>query len=201
MPANALPPKVKKPKDTFQFGGKCGKKDVLSNMYRLRKPLEINLRFFLCLEVAYQLAKFVGKDIAEFLDEVLPLLNTGAKAKTFAEYMCTKPTSKFWTHDKVRYDSYLPLKKAARKWHTRVKMREDWDNKKVPIMYRLLRIRAAQDTEFKEALLATGNLHIIEVGSNPFWSIGKDQKGQNILGKLMVRVRRELRSVRSEDSE
>ena len=111
-------------------------------MYRLRKPLEINLRFFLCLEVAYQLAKFVGKDIAEFLDEVLPLLNTGAKAKTFAEYMCTKPTSKFWTHDKVRYDSYLPLKKAARKWHTRVKMREDWDNKKVPIMYRLLRIRA-----------------------------------------------------------
>jgi predicted NAD-dependent protein-ADP-ribosyltransferase YbiA (DUF1768 family) len=198
MPATQ---KIVKPETTFKFGDKCGKGDVFSNMYRMKKPLEINGRFFLCLEVAYHLAKLVGKDIDEFLDEVLPLLNTGSKAKTFAEYMCTKPTSKFWTHDKVRYDSYLPLKKAARKWHTRVKMREDWDNKKVPIMYRLLHIRAHQDTEFKEALLATGNLHIIEVGSNPFWSIGKDQKGQNQLGKLMVRVRRDLRSVRSEQSE
>lgn len=201
MPATQ---KIVKPKTTFEFGNQCGKGDVFSNMYRMKKPLEINGRFFLCLEVAYHLTKFVGKDIAEFLDEVLPLLNTGSKAKTFAEYMCTKPTSKFWTHDKVRWDSksLKELKQAARKWHTReVRMREDWDNKKVPYMYRLLHIRAHQDTEFKEALLATGNLRIIEVGSNPFWSIGKDQKGQNQLGKLMVRVRRDLRSVRSEQSE
>ncbi len=69
----------------------------------------------------------------------------------------------------------------------------DWDSKKVEIMYVLLKYKFSQDS-FKQKLLATENIELVEGNwwGDTYWGICKG-KGENMLGKLLMRVRKELR--------
>lgn len=72
--------------------------------------------------------------------------------------------------------------------------RKDWDSVKVSVLTEIVRAKVAQHLDVKEALLATGTEEIVEVNPNDeFWGKGADGTGQNQTGKILMRVRAELR--------
>lgn len=80
-------------------------------------------------------------------------------------------------------------KRTARK----LPLRTDWDDIKVGCMYDLLKRKFAIP-EMKELLLATGDCELIEGNhwGDVYWGKVGDN-GKNILGKLLMLVREELR--------
>lgn len=73
--------------------------------------------------------------------------------------------------------------------------REDWDAVKVGLMRDLLRAKVAQHEYVRRKLLATGDRELIEDSwRDDFWGWGPNRDGQNMLGKLWMEVRAELRA-------
>ncbi len=72
------------------------------------------------------------------------------------------------------------------------KMRTDWDNVKDDIMKDVLRIKFSSDKHCLEVLMNTGDSSLIE-GSpyDGYWGWGKDKRGKNMLGKLLMEIRNE----------
>ena len=75
-----------------------------------------------------------------------------------------------------------------------VYLRPDWEEIKFEIMENLLRQKFNQP-DFKRALLNTGNIELIEGNTwgDTIWGVCKG-KGQNHLGKLLMKVRKDLQS-------
>ena len=71
-----------------------------------------------------------------------------------------------------------------------------WDLKKVDAMRDILRAKVAQHEYVRRKLLATGDRELIENSwRDDFWGWGPNRDGQNMLGKLWMEVRAELREV------
>ena len=73
-----------------------------------------------------------------------------------------------------------------------VALREDWEDVKLGIMYRLVK-RKFEDPELAQQLRATGTAILIEGNwwGDTFWGVSGGT-GENHLGKILMRVRREL---------
>ena len=70
---------------------------------------------------------------------------------------------------------------------------KDWSKIKVNRMHNVLRAKFS-DRELMYKLLDTGDSILIENSkSDAFWGIGKNQKGKNMLGVLLMRVREEIK--------
>lgn len=79
--------------------------------------------------------------------------------------------------------------------------RADWDAVKVDIMRGILRAKAAQHEYVRRKLLATGDRTLIENSwRDDFWGWGADRAGRNMLGKLWMEVRAELRAADEDQS-
>jgi ribA/ribD-fused uncharacterized protein len=64
-------------------------------------------------------------------------------------------------------------------------------------MYRAVRRKFELHPELKDMLLATGDEDIAETAPHDsYWGIGRDGSGQNRLGKIIERIRDELRAGR-----
>ena len=73
-------------------------------------------------------------------------------------------------------------------------LRSDWEKVKLSVMYKALLAKFSQHKDLKDLLLQTGNRELIEHTSNDsYWGDGGDGRGQNNLGKLLMRVRNVLR--------
>ena len=72
-------------------------------------------------------------------------------------------------------------------------LREDWHEIKLQVMEDLL-WQKFQEPELKAKLLATGDIPIVEINTwnDTFWGQCKG-KGQNNLGKLLMKIRETLR--------
>lgn len=74
--------------------------------------------------------------------------------------------------------------------------RPDWDEVKVGIMRDILRAKADQHEYVRRKLLATGDRELIEDSwRDDVWGWGPNKDGQNLLGKLWMEVRAELRGL------
>ena len=74
-------------------------------------------------------------------------------------------------------------------------MRPDWHQMKDQVMCRAVRRKFELHPELKAMLLATGNEELIESApTDTYWGVGRDGAGQNNLGKMIVRIRDELRA-------
>ena len=81
----------------------------------------------------------------------------------------------------------------------RGKRRKDWDDVKVDIMREIIRAKAAQHEYVRRKLLATGDRELVENSwRDDFWGWGPNKDGQNVLGKLWMEVRAELRGVNTQ---
>jgi len=68
----------------------------------------------------------------------------------------------------------------------------DWGSKKVAVLEEILRAKVAQHPEAQEALRKSGNEDIIEDSPEDyFWGEGADGSGQNMLGRLWMKIRSE----------
>lgn len=73
-------------------------------------------------------------------------------------------------------------------------MRKDWDIVKDDLMRKALRMKVEQNPDVKASLLGTGDRVIVENSPrDSYWANGSDGKGLNMLGKLWMELREELR--------
>lgn len=69
----------------------------------------------------------------------------------------------------------------------------EWNDVKVEVMLDIIRKKAKQHEYVRRKLLETGSREIIEDSwRDSFWGWGPNKDGQNMLGKLWMRVRADL---------
>lgn len=76
----------------------------------------------------------------------------------------------------------------------KVPLRKDWESVKIGVMRQALMAKFTQHSELRELLLSTGDNSLIEsTASDVYWGDGGDGSGKNMLGRLLMEIRRELR--------
>ena len=78
-----------------------------------------------------------------------------------------------------------PRQRGVREW-----VRKGWESVKDDVMYRALYYKFIQHENLLLLLLGTGNLDLIEHSPyDSYWGDGPDGRGQNKLGRLLMRLR------------
>lgn len=102
--------------------------------------------------------------------------------------------------DRPRFNDILQAptvalaRKHGRGWLKR--KRSDWPQVRTTVMTRALYTQAQIYPDFAEALLATGDRSIVEISQyDYFWGVGRDQRGDNHYGKILMKLRDKLREV------
>lgn len=73
------------------------------------------------------------------------------------------------------------------------KRRTDWDEVKVDIMTDLNRAKMEQNEDARECLKSSGSKTLVENSPVDFyWGCGVDGKGENVMGKILMKIREEL---------
>jgi N-glycosidase YbiA len=99
--------------------------------------------------------------------------------------------------DPKEYDAIHQAVKAndARLLGQKVQMREHWDDiHKDRVMEECVRAKFLQHKDLRDQLMATGEEELIE--DSPvdwYWGCGADGTGKNTLGKILMKIRKELR--------
>jgi ribA/ribD-fused uncharacterized protein len=76
-----------------------------------------------------------------------------------------------------------------------------WDEFKVEIMRDILRAKVTQHEYVRRKLLATGDRELVENSwRDDFWGWGPTQDGANMLGKLWMEIRAEIRAKDTHDN-
>lgn len=117
-------------------------------------------------------------------------LEDGIYANVEAAFQASKTDNPEERAEVRKQNSPTMAKRKGRK----VTLRPDWDQVKLEIMHDLVRQKFTRHPELKEKLLATGEEELIE-GNNwndRFWGVSKGQ-GQNHLGKILMKIRAEVR--------
>lgn len=85
----------------------------------------------------------------------------------------------------------------AKRLGRQVKLRPDWEQIKQQVMYEVCSAKFTQNKELGEKLLATGDRELIEGNfwNDRYWGVC-DGFGANNLGKILMRIRKELREQR-----
>lgn len=98
-------------------------------------------------------------------------------------------------NDEQTKDAFIGLTAGkAKRLGKKIALRPDWENIKLDVMYRILQAKFSHDA-LRDGLLSTGDQELVE-GNNwydDFWGVHTPGKGQNHLGKLLMRVRSEIR--------
>lgn len=75
------------------------------------------------------------------------------------------------------------------------KLRRDWESVKVAVMREAVRAKFTQHPELRELLLGTGDAKLVEHTENDdYWGDGGDGRGKNMLGRILMQLRGELRA-------
>lgn len=74
-------------------------------------------------------------------------------------------------------------------------LRSDWEEIKQNIMYDAVYFKFSQNKDILRKLLDTGNAKLVEATvKENYWGCGPNNDGQNNYGKILVRVRKQLRT-------
>ena len=74
-------------------------------------------------------------------------------------------------------------------------LRADWQVVKDDVMRAAVRAKFALHSDIQAVLVGTGDEELIENAPNDYyWGCGADGTGKNILGKILMEVRGELRA-------
>lgn len=73
-------------------------------------------------------------------------------------------------------------------------LRRDWESVKDSVMRKAVLAKFTQHEELKALLLSTGNAKLIEhTEKDSYWGDGGDGSGKNMLGRILMEVREQLR--------
>jgi len=74
------------------------------------------------------------------------------------------------------------------------KIHPRWNtSERIKVMERVIFCKAMQNEKFRNLLLDSGDLEIIEASWDVYWGEGRNGDGENMLGKLLVELRKYLR--------
>lgn len=78
------------------------------------------------------------------------------------------------------------------------KLRPDWEEVKLQVMWQGVLTKFLKHTDIQAILLDTGEELIVEDSpTDYYWGCGQEQTGQNQLGKILMNVRKEIRQRQS----
>jgi ribA/ribD-fused uncharacterized protein len=84
--------------------------------------------------------------------------------------------------------------REARNLGQKVHIRPDWDQVKVKVMYECCMAKFLQHPNLRKQLMDTGIEELMEDSPVDFWwGCGADGTGRNELGKILMKIREELR--------
>ena len=122
-----------------------------------------------------------------------PIKLKGKIWKTTEHYFQAQKFSGSEYANKIR-KATSPMKAAELGRTRKVKIRPNWDNMKDNVMYEALKAKFTQHKELRELLLNTEDKVLIEHTENDsYWGDGGNGKGKNRLGKLLMKLRTELK--------
>ena len=75
-----------------------------------------------------------------------------------------------------------------------VKTNQKWKEKKLDVMKHLILYKAEQCEHFRKELVSSGSKELVENTVNNFWGRGENNHGQNMMGRILMDVRAELRA-------
>lgn len=82
----------------------------------------------------------------------------------------------------------------AKYYGRRLPLREDWEEVKDEVMYKVVYDKFNRNSLLKQKLIETGNIKLVEGNdwNDTYWGVC-DGIGKNMLGKILMRVREELK--------
>ncbi len=110
---------------------------------------------------------------------------------------------KFHDHDLKHFEKIRTAaspKKARQLGRSRLhKLRKDWHKVRRVVMTRALYTRCKANPEVAKALLDTGEQRLVEASQyDYFWGCGRDRRGENQYGEVLMDVRKRLREENAE---
>lgn len=120
-----------------------------------------------------------------------PVIYDGIKyANSEAAYHAQKTLS---ADEREQFTTLTPSQ--SKKLGRKITLRPDWEDVKTQIMYEIVLAKFTQNTDIAAKLLATGDQELIEGNhwNDTCWGVCNGI-GENRLGKILMRVREELKS-------
>lgn len=123
-----------------------------------------------------------------------PVFLKGKRWETSEHYFQAQKFVGTRHEEKVR--NTLNPKEAANMGRDRkLPLRPDWESVKDDIMREAVRAKFTQNESCRETLLSTGDATLVEHTVNDSdWGDGGDGTGKNMLGKILMEIREELRN-------
>lgn len=139
------------------------------------------------------------KDILEFRGPTRWLSNFHVEdfewqGKVYASSEHAYQAAKATTEEEHEHVRLSRTPGVAKRRGQKVQMRPDWNDVRVDVMYSVLKAKFAPEKLLALRLVETGDAHL-EEGNNwgdVFWGVC-DGAGENNLGKVLMRIRQELR--------
>lgn len=120
-----------------------------------------------------------------------PIELDGKTWRTTEHYFMAQKTKDKRERERIRK---APTPRRAKELGRQVRLRRGWDGMKFEVMLVANRAKFTQHDDLRELLLSTSNRPIHENCDDPWWGGGPHfPNGKDMLGKVLVRVRRELR--------
>lgn len=121
-----------------------------------------------------------------------PIKINGKKYKTTEHYFQSQKFAGTEYEGKVRRAS-SPMEAAKIGRDRSLPLRKDWESVKDSIMEKALLAKFEQHPDLKKQLLETGDAILIEdTTDDHYWGCGSSGKGKNMLGKLLMKIRKRL---------
>lgn len=168
----------------IKFYREYGEHGKFSNFHKHRKPLKYKEKYYATGEHLYQALKYRYKGAPAANAEMAEAIRTqGTPNKAFLLARGYGGCAKYaW--GKALIDLH---RKIGATLHPK------WETKKIKKMHIVVQLKADQDPEFAAELKATGDAELVENSPyDTFWGCGKDGKGKNHLGKILMEVRKNL---------
>ena len=107
-----------------------------------------------------------------------------------AAYQAQKTTDPEIRED---FENLDPLK--AKRKGRRLELRKDWEEMKVKIMKEVVKSKFMSNPDLRNKLIATGDADLVELNhwNDRTWGVcSKTNIGKNLLGKILMKLRREI---------
>lgn len=99
------------------------------------------------------------------------------------------------SHEEELRVAHSPMEVAKMGRDRKRPLRKDWEEVKDDIMREALRAKFTQNKDLKKILLESGDAELVEHTANDsYWGDGGNGSGKNMLGKLLMELREELKN-------